>query len=318
MFIKLKPPLNTVTKGILKDLIKSILLFGMIFFFFSSEAKAQNNDFEAGFYNIVTGSIIGGIGAVINKKPEERFLKVAIKGLGQGALGGYFMFESKRLIRIFSKTGDYGYVWPSKIVSSAGSSVIENAAANRDFWDEWHLIVGFNRIEISTEKKFQVRYRIMPLALAGTIMSSQMGKFDFERTLKTGSLIFSTGQFDKKGNQTGFTYGRTNIFSSSIVILNNWEGEYALSHELIHAYQNEMLMGFNNYLDKPLTYLDNKNKISQAYNKIFYTDVSGFVGLFLYNIENNNQKDYQRNLFEKEAFYFTDQEWKSSVPPRLY
>lgn len=50
---------------------------------------------------------MGGIGALINKKPEHKFDKVLLKGVYQGALGGYVTFESKRLIRAAVNNNDY-------------------------------------------------------------------------------------------------------------------------------------------------------------------------------------------------------------------
>lgn len=57
--------------------------------------RSQNNYTEAALFNIGIGSVFSGIGAVINKDPQERFGKVLFKGMAQGALGGYLVFESK-------------------------------------------------------------------------------------------------------------------------------------------------------------------------------------------------------------------------------
>src|SRR5690606_15007191 len=105
---------------------------------------AQKNDLQYGLLNIGIGGVIGGIGAVINKEPDQRFDKTLLKGFTQGALGGYLVFESKRLVREFARDRDYNYIWPSKLINAAGSSIIENAAANRDLWARWHLSLGFN------------------------------------------------------------------------------------------------------------------------------------------------------------------------------
>ncbi len=89
-------------------------LFTLLIFSFlilSKDIKAQNNDFQAGIYNIGIGSVLGGVGAIIHKRPEENFGKTLLKGMVQGALGGYLIFESKRLVRNFAETGSYNYVW---------------------------------------------------------------------------------------------------------------------------------------------------------------------------------------------------------------
>ena len=120
----------------------------------------HKNDFEAGLFNIGFGGIVGGFGAVINKKPNEKTGKVFLKGFYQGALGGYLLFESKRLVGKFGNTGNYNYVWPSKLINFAGVSIIENAAGNRNFWERWHINFGFNRLEFYTKDKFKLSYRI--------------------------------------------------------------------------------------------------------------------------------------------------------------
>jgi len=52
--------------------------------FFTTQNQAQfKNDFHASLYNIGFGGIVGGIGAVINKKPHDKLGKVFLKGFGK-------------------------------------------------------------------------------------------------------------------------------------------------------------------------------------------------------------------------------------------
>jgi len=73
-------------------------LFTLICFLFVLKTYSQSTNTEAALYNIGLGSIFSGVGALINKKPNERWDKVLIKGMGQGALGGLLVYESKNLI----------------------------------------------------------------------------------------------------------------------------------------------------------------------------------------------------------------------------
>ncbi len=162
---------------------------GMLFLV-SYQTKGQHkNDLEAGLFNVGFGGLVGGIGAIINKKSNEKLGKVFLKGFSQGALGGYLLFESKRLIGKFGKTGNYKYVWPSKIINSAGVSIIENAAANRNFAERWHLNIGFNRLELYTQNTFKLKYRIMPFALNYVIYGFTQGNLDVNTSLKTGNFM---------------------------------------------------------------------------------------------------------------------------------
>jgi hypothetical protein len=288
----------------MKSLIRSpFIIFFLLLLPYT--VKAQNNDFEAGLFNVGIGSIIGGLGAVINKEPQEKFGKVFIKGLGQGALGGYLVFESKRLVREFAKSGNYGYVWPSKIFNSAGTSIIENAAANRNFWTRWHLNIGFNRFEVSTENNVKFKYRIMPFALAGTISSLTRGKLNTELSLKTGTPIISTNFIPNNGENNFITYGTVPLSTNSILILNNDNGLEALPHEIIHTYQYESFSGINSFLDRPLEYIGTRNKIIRLYQKIFYTDFNHILNQGLYYLVNpDGTNQLENNFFEREAIFY--------------
>lgn len=263
--------------------------------------EAQNNDFEAGLFNVGIGSVLGGIGAVINKSPQEKFGKTFLKGIGQGALGGYLVFESKRLVREFAKSGNYGYVWPSKIVNSAGTSIIENAAANRDFWTRWHLNIGFNRVELNTKENFKVSYRIMPFALFSTIANAKEGKFNLSKSVKLGTLVFTTNELKMPNGNSANGLAGTN----SLVIVNNLNGTATEAHELIHVYQYESFSGINSFLDQTKRKFSNHSKFYKTYSKIFYTDFNAILFSGLSRIETWTAKKYEDNFFEEEAFYFS-------------
>lgn len=282
---------------ILKKFIFIILLLSL-------NTHAQKNDFEAGIYNIGGGIIISGIGSILNKKPNEKFGTTLIKGMAQGAIGGFLVFQSKSLIRKFSKTENYGYVWPSNILNAAGTSFIENGAANRPFGSEWHINLGFNRLEITTNKKFKLKYRIMPLSLIGTLRNAVSNRFDIEKSFKTGFLIFTSNEIEVDDDGNDLIYGQT-TGSNSILVLNNKFGKFALPHEIIHVYQYEQFSGINMYLNKPKNKYSDNNKLFQLYSKIFYTDFNYFIFQGLYYIGNPDQKNQLKNNFlEREAEYY--------------
>jgi len=267
---------------------------------FSSKSTAQNNDFEAGLFNIGIGSVLGGVGTIINKEPEQKFGKTLLKGLGQGAFGGYLVFESKRLVREFARSGNYDYVWPSKIVNSAGTSIIENAAANRDFWARWHLNIGFNRIEVNTKENFRLSYRIMPFDLAATGYFAIKAKPDWRMSLRSGTFVFRKTKIE---NGTDI-YGQAS--GNAIQLLDGIKGNLALPHELIHTYQYEQLSGFNAYLfdleQKYAGIASQKISIAKLYNKIFYTDYNLLLNTVFSLIV--NPKRVNQGFLEDEANYF--------------
>ena len=283
------------------DKFRVKLLF-LVLILFNINTNAQHkNDFEAGLFNIGFGGFVGAVGAVINKKQNEKTGRVILRGFSKGALGGYLIFESKRLVGKYSKTGNYTYLWPSKLLNSAGVSILENAAANREFWDRWHLNIGFSRFEFYTNNKFKVTHRIMPFALSSTIYGFTQGKLDISKSAKVGNFVFIAEKI--KFNETLYTEGKT--IANSILLTKNPVSstkEIIFAHEIIHIYQYESFSGFNPFLNKPIDNLTKTKKWVNQYHKIFYTDYNFLFNGGLSLIETDHDKDF----FENEARFYTE------------
>ena len=251
------------------------------------------------FYNVGLGSVCGGIGSLINKKSNEKWSKVFIKGLCQGAFGGYLVYESKNLIGKISENQRYEYSWYAKAVNSAGISIIENASSNRDLWEQWNLNIGFNRIEFYTKNKFKAKYKIMPVSLLLTIGVASNSKFEFDKTIQTGEFIFSKKL--NKDNVRGITYGTAIILDSSET--NNYS---TISHEIIHIYQYYDFNFINSYFDKPKEQWKIKSNTFKKLNNIFYFDIQGGPLNGIYLLENINRNNYYDNFFENEAGFYSN------------
>jgi hypothetical protein len=275
-----------------------VLIAFWLFSGYKINAQHKNN-FEAGLYNIGFGGFVGGIGAMINKKPDEKTGKVFLKGFGQGALGGYLLYESKRLVGKFAETKNYAYVWPSKLVNFAGISIIENAAANRNFGEQWHLNLGFNRLEFYTKDKLKMSYRFMTFALSNTIYGFTQGTLDVKESLKIGSFVFITDKINSSRDSEGIAFANLIIYQSN----NRTRSKVnIISHELIHIYQYESFSGLNSFLNKPIKSLNTNNNWVKWYSKIFYTDFNYLTFRGLYDINT----DHDTNFFENEARFYTD------------
>lgn len=286
--------------------LKIILITITLCHLCSSQVQGQSNDVEAGLANVGLGALVGGMGAIINKKPDEKTGKVFLKGLYQGAFGGYLVFESKRLVGKFAETENYAYVWPSKLVNSAGASIIENAALNTNFWEVWHLNIGFNRLQFYTKDKFKVDYRIMPFSLGATVYGFTQGNLDFRTFLKTGNFVFAVNKFrgiSASGFDSEFIEGQA---IGNVVLYKRNPSVFitkeTIAHEIIHVYQYEGFSGFNSYLNDFTQKLNIKNNTINNYHKIFHTDYNFLILGGLYSI---NPK-YDTNIFEREARYFVD------------
>lgn len=265
---------------------------------FSITAHAQHNDGQAAFYNIVSGAVVGCLGAIINKKKDQNFGKVVLKGMGQGALGGYVVFESKRLIANFADSGNYANVWPSKILNAAGNSMILNAASNRNFWERYYLNISFVHFEydLKTRKKFNVR--IMPYSFLSGIYGFTQGKLDAKRTLYTGQLFFISQ--DISDEFRGVTFANHIMLSNTLYEFR----KNTIAHEIIHTYQYEGLMGVNAFFPKISNHLNQVKLFGKKYGDIFYTDWNGLVSGINHGTHLLFNVSYVDRFYEKEAAYY--------------
>lgn len=274
--------------------IKLLILISL--FVFDTKSFSQNSKNEVALYNVGLGSLAGGIGAIINKKPNEKTGEVFLKGFLQGALGGYMIYESKKLVGNITNKKSWEYGWYAKITNSIGTSIIENAASNKNFWEKWHLNFGFNRIEFYTKEKFKVKYKVMPISLALTLHTAIGNKFEFKRTLQTGEFIFSTNNIEERG----IAYGSTILINNKAI---NSHDVY--SHEIIHVYQYYDFNFVNTFLNKSYKKWEKKSNTFKIFNNIFYLDAQGPITRGLYLLENINRKCFYDNFFENEADFFS-------------
>lgn len=284
-----------------KTIVRINLLLIIYLFIINFSVHGQfDNDFQTGAYNIALGGVLGGIGALINKAPNQTTGQAFWKGAKEGVLGGYLMFEGKRLAREFARSGNYAYVWPSKLAYAAGSSIVENAAANQPFGTQWNLHFGFNRIEYYPFEKQKLHYKIMPFSLIQTIDFSKYGKFDVKKSLLTGTFIF-TGNGSYKKLSAYDDFEPDGLASVNTILLKSWASKEIIAHELIHTYQFESTNSLNMYLNKPFARWE-QNKLFGIYQKYVYTE----IGTVVYHLIYSTFKQYETNFFEREARSYSE------------
>ena len=272
----------------------------MALFFCSVTHYAQSNDTEMALYNVGFASVFSGVGALINKKPDEKWHKVLLKGIAQGVAGGYLIFESKRLIGKIESKRAWEYSWYAKFVNSAGTSIVENAASNRNFYDVWHFNIGFNRLELDTRDQLKLKYKLMPVSFFITAYSAIRWDFEWERTLQTGEFIFS-GDVLNDFNYNGFVLGNISVFDKNKI--NNYD---TFSHEFIHIYQYYDFNVFNTYLTTTLKKFRFNSKTFDKLSNYLYYDLQASVLEPLYFLQNQNIDCYYDNFFENEAGYYSN------------
>ena len=267
-----------------------------------TSAYPQSNDTEAALYNVGFGGITGAIGAVINKKPEEKFGKVLLKGLWQGALGGYVTFESKRIIRHAWKEEDWKLYWTSKFVNAAGNSIKENAANNRDFWEQWNLTVGFNRIEFHTKDEFKVQYKVMPISAVYTIDAFTRFRFDAKSSLNYGQFIFRRN--DPSGSDYAYATAGHITFNEAYLSQRSSFNQ-VIAHEIIHMYQADDFFFVNSFYHKPLKNIfENKETLKKIDSYIYYD--FHLIPLRATYLLESKKSNYYDNYLEHEAGFYSN------------
>jgi len=276
------------------------LILVVALFFCSMTHYAQSSDREMALYNVGFASVFSGVGALINKEPDEKWHKVLLKGFAQGAAGGYLIFESKRLIGKIESKRAWEYSWYAKFVNSAGTSIVENAASNRNFYDVWHFNIGFNRLELDTRDQLKLKYKLMPVSFLLNAYSAIRWDFEWERTLQTGEFIFS-GNALEDFEARGFALGNVVVVDKSKI------DKYDLyAHEFIHIYQYYDFNVFNTYLNKPKRNFRINSKTFDTLSNYLHYDFQGVILIPLYLLENQNNDCYYDNFFENEAGYYSN------------
>ncbi len=286
--------------------VKKHIVFFILFSFCFSEIKAQNIEAKVISYNVLVGGISAGIGALINKKKDQKWHKVFAKGFIVGMGGGALVYAGKKINIMVAKKQELGYAWVSRAVFSAGNSIVENGAANRDFWSQWHYDVGFVRLELKTNGPVSLTPRFMPSTFGGIVfMAVNSNRFDLNTSLRSGSVTFRTNRIRYAPTLMASTSSNGFLFVDT---LNNSQHFYdTYAHEMVHAFQFQEFSGVNNYFiplsDKWKTNSTTFRKIS----KWIYFDLNYELMLGNYFIVQGGFRGqlYCRNYLENEAEFLS-------------
>ncbi|MGO3706328.1 MAG: hypothetical protein ACTJGD_00685 [Mesonia hippocampi] len=286
---------------------KIILLFFLIFFSKNTLLQAQERE-GLFFYNVGLGALVSGVGAIINKQPQEKLGVTFLNGFWKGAIGGYLVYESKNILGNIGDRENYTYAWGAKLLNASGTSIIENGAANRQVWERWHLHIGFNRLEFNVKDNWKVTYKIMPVSLLSTVYSAIDSKFEIKRSMQIGEFVFSKSRVEK--NAGGY------VLANAMVIQDKRMESYTtIAHEMVHIYQYYDYNFVNVYLNRPKHKWRKNSSTFNGFSKIFYIDVQAAVLRPLYLLEGGLYNDYYYdNFFEYEAEFFSN---KGYVRPNV-
>jgi hypothetical protein len=260
----------------------------------------QKQDLKYASINIISSSLISGIGSGFHKHENETFGHAFMQGIWKGMAGGTIEFASKKMVQQSSYENNYNWIWPARLVNSLGSSMVLNGFRNDQLLSSVNINVWFVNMSFNGRMHFKVDPYTM---ISSTVLCLNKNfKFNMSSTLQTGSIVFdkyySNLQMDNNKLEiydlSGRSYGNTlfrNVYTSeiyafarnnniSLIPLQNYT--YATTcHEIIHTFQYE-----NSYLDLL---------------NVKYIYLNPYFGI---NYLINNARGYNSNVFEQEADYF--------------
>lgn len=289
-------------KGI--SLKVQIFFIGFAFVLQTVHSSAQNYEAQSIIYNTLVGGVSACVGALINKKKEDKWMDLVLKKFAIGAAGGVLVYSGKKLNTLIANEKKLGYGWLSRGAFYAGMSVIENTAAGKKFWETWHYDIGFVRFEFNI-KTHQFQPKVMPAALGATLFLSYYGKLDINTSFKSGVPTFRTKRIGYQPQLVGSTVTNGFLLSDT---LNTSERIFydTYAHEMIHSLQFSELSGMN-YFFKP--YTDKWERESPYYKKMHrwvYGDINHELMIINYfAIQGGVKRNYCKNFLENEAEFLS-------------
>lgn len=269
-----------------------IVLF-LLICFTSQNICSQRHAEDFAVINIGLHGFVAGVGAVINKNGEEKAGKRFLKGFLKGSIGGSLIYSGKLMIGNVGKESNLIYAWPGKITYWAGNSIMENAAMNRPIFEQYNMNLGIVRFEYKFSNS-QIKTKILPLTTIITGYIASQSKFEWEKSLATGELIFSSSKFNNKLDMgfSGFTTGNVVVLGSEFVNNNG-----TISHEIIHIAQNNDFNFTNAWLIPSL----NQNSFFLKTTPFIYYEFNTLFNQGVYWTQYRKGDNYYRNIFESEA-----------------
>jgi hypothetical protein len=295
-------------------------LFPIVFavtILFQTKTSAQKTRQEIGLavYNCGLGGLTSGIGALINKKKNEKGLAVFLRGFTYGSIGGLINYSGKKIAYLVSYSKDSVtnkdnfsallWGWPAKIVHAAGSSIMENAAANKEkIFSDYNIPVGFINVSVRIKKQITVSPQLMPNSFLDFITHTIRAgsRLQFRESILSGTPYFLAD------DNTPYLEGYSAVANANCIVMKSnfaasSKAGFFRAHEYIHILQQREYYVFNQYFNKPLKGIINEeNKSIRFIKKYIYADVP-YISFF-YNLMQQPADSYYRNIFELEAEHF--------------
>ncbi len=253
-------------------------------------------------YNIGFNALVGGVGAAINKKPDQTLGNAFLKGMGKGALGGLLIHTAKASVYQIYKREQYGWAWPARLTNALGSSIVQNAAANRGMLDRLHLNLWMVRADYNFKEQ-QFLLRLVPSEVVGAFYFSRFGNLSLSKSLKTG-LVYYDIPFDVNSNSS--TYGHsmaTAIAVGTPYYFDEFFYYEVVAHEVLHNLQYESAVWLNPYFDKIDSALKQRSGFYKTVARFIYLDANLLATSPLRQIKAGGDCHFSR-FTEREAQHY--------------
>jgi hypothetical protein len=257
-------------------------------------------------YSVGSGFVIGGVGALINKKPHQNGWKVFLKGAGQGTLGGLINYGAKNITSQIAKQENYAYGWAARITQSAGTSIIYNAASNRNFWEAYYFNYGAVRLAFDMERQYKPSMKVLPASLVGMVWMGTQGKLSMKYSLLSGApVLLSDGSFNIFGaSYAGYVMGNSTILDRTYV--EDFRDYELFAHEFIHILQYDDFISVNTYFNPLINKLKDQSVFVNSITKYVYPDLHAPMMMGTYHLMTKDG-NYFHNWWEFEAEHFATQ-----------
>jgi hypothetical protein len=283
------------------NVCRRLFLLAMLHFSTLTPAQCQHQDLNLGIYNTLFGGITGGIGSIINKEgstTQANWRKRFLRGFWQGSVGGLLCYSGKKTASAIRAKQNIGFAIPSKLLHSAGGSIIDNAALGRPFLKHWNMDFGLIRLDAEFGQRTYLKARFLPVGFYAAARASENSRFDLSTSLLTGQIVFRHNEgsiLDTNGTIHGYSYGR------AFTYLDDSKKYKTIAHEVVHMYQFKEYQVFNASIQKF------SNRASASIQEVFknwvYFD-SPYQSAFYLLEGYHDHPHYFRNFYEFEAERF--------------
>ena len=280
------------------------LLFIFSIFYANTNCYAQKQERTLFIYNVGFGAVTSGIGAIINKPKGNNWKRSFGKGLWQGSIGGLLNYSGKKTLYLNNLKQTKAFFWPAKILSSAGTSIMQSASLNKPFLENWNIDYGLFRVDFAIHDKENFKVRLLPVGIYATMMASRYCKFDIKNTLALGQIVFSgkqTIRYPNGNTALGTSFGRGLIFVDNLQTV---PIRYRLlAHEVVHQFQYNDYQIFTTWLN-PLGQKVKSKTLKKIFTNYIYPDLP--FSLLSYNLAGRyGFPNYFKNFYEFEAEGFS-------------